>query len=123
MPVQGVSLRLSDAMRLKTGRDFSTLKTKGRRLVKGCLIANWLAAPEQGFPRLGVITSKSIGSAVVRNRARRLLREAFRQHQHDFSTPVNLVLVARASIAQKSFTQVEQDFLTAMRSANLVPQQ
>ena len=34
--------------------------------------------------RLGVVTSKKIGSAVARSRARRLLRESFRQHQHEF---------------------------------------
>jgi ribonuclease P protein component len=56
----------------------------------------------------------------VRNRARRLLREAFRLHQHDLARPVSLVLVARASIVAKLFAGVEKDFLTAMRKADLL---
>jgi ribonuclease P protein component len=67
-----------------------------------------------------VITSRKIGNAVNRARARRLLREAFRLHQHDFAQPVDLVLIARQSIAGKSSTQVEQDFLRTMGQARLI---
>ncbi len=107
-------------MRLKTGRDFSTLKNQGRRLVKGCLIANWLAEDNLTTSRLGVITSRAIGPAVTRSRARRLLREAFRLHQHDLARPTSLVLVARKSIGEKSFAQVERDLLSALRDARLL---
>ncbi len=68
-------------------------------------------------PRLGVVTSRKIGGAVVRSRARRLLRESFRQHQHEFAQPVELVLVARNSIAGKKFAEVEKDFLAALNRA------
>lgn len=73
-----------------------------------------------GTARLGVITSKKIGSAVARARARRLLRESFRLHQHEVVRPVEVVLVARLSISGKPFSVVEQDFLTALRRAKLL---
>ena len=91
-------------------------------MVNGCLIANWKRTSANAFPRLGVITSGKIGGAVVRSRARRLLRESFRLHQHELAQPVDLVLVARASIAGKSFAAVERDFLTALRKARLLKQ-
>ena len=50
-----------------------------------------------------------IGNAVARSRA--ALRESFRLHQHELSQPVELVLVARASIAGRGFAEVEKDFL------------
>jgi ribonuclease P protein component len=56
----------------------------------------------------------------VRNRARRLLRESFRLHQHGLAQPVDLVLVARPSIVGKDFAQVERDFLTTLRKAGLL---
>ena len=60
------------------------------------------------------------GNAVVRGRARRLLREAFRLHQHDLAHPLDLVLVARHSITNKKFSGVEKDFLTTLRRAGLL---
>jgi ribonuclease P protein component len=57
---------------------------------------------------------------VVRNRARRLLREAFRLHQHGLTGAVELVLVPRPSIAGKKFFDVERDFLVALRKAGLL---
>jgi ribonuclease P protein component len=111
---------LGRATRLAQSRDFARVRQKGERLVLGCLIANWNKLPEGAASRLGVVTSKKIGGAVVRNRARRLLRESFRLHQHKFSIPVEIVLVARNSIAEKKFCGVERDFLAALRRAGVM---
>ena len=95
------------------------MRQQGERLVLGCLIANWNKLPDGARPKLGVVTSRKIGGAVERSRARRLLRESFRQHQHEFAQPVELVLVARNSIAGKKFADVEKDFLAALKRAGL----
>jgi len=113
-------LSFGRAQRIKQGRDFVRTRQEGQRLVTGCLIANWRRLPASAPTRLGVITSRKIGEAVVRNRARRLLREAFRLHQHDLTPALDLVLVARPSIAGKPFAAVEKDFLTTLRKAGLL---
>jgi ribonuclease P protein component len=113
-------LRLNRASRLAQSRDFARVRQQGERLAQGCLIANWNKLPDGGAPKLGVVTSKRIGGAVERSRARRLLRETFRQHQHEFAQPVELVLVARNSIAGKKFAEVERDFLSALNRAGLI---
>jgi RNase P protein component len=41
-------------------------------------------------------------------------------HQHELAQPVELVLVARNSIAGKDFAGVEKDFLAALRRASLL---
>ena len=107
-------------MRVKQGRDFSRIRQAGHRLVVGCLIANWRKLPAGSAVRLGVVTSSKIGNAVTRNRARRLLRETFRLHQHNLSAPVDLVLIARNSIAGKGMAAVEKDLLTTLRKAGLL---
>jgi ribonuclease P protein component len=114
------ALRLRRAARLQQPRDFARVRQQGQRLALGCLIANWHALPEGATPRLGVVTSRKIGGAVVRSRARRLLRESFRQHQNELAQPVELVLVARPSIAGRAFAEVEKDFLTVLNRANLL---
>ena len=120
MAAQRPSLRLSQSMRLKQRRDFIEIKQRGQRLAAGCLIANWTTSPEGSGSRLGVITSRKLGSAVTRSRARRLLRETFRLHQHDLRQPVRMVLVARSSILGKQRADVERDFLSALRRAKLL---
>ncbi|MEI6390252.1 MAG: ribonuclease P protein component [Verrucomicrobiota bacterium] len=113
-------LRLGRAARIKQSRDFGLVRQRGERLALGCLIANWRRLPAESPSRVGVITGRKIGGAVVRNRARRLLRETFRVHQHDLAGPVDLVLVARASIVGKPFAAVEKDVLTTLRKARLL---
>jgi len=112
-------LTLPRRRRLKLGRDFTHLRTAGQRLTSGCLIMNWLSLSPGAPSRLGVVTSRKVGSAVVRNRSRRLLREAYRLHQLELNRAVDMVLVARPSLAGKTFFQVEQDFLIALRRARL----
>lgn len=114
-----VRFRLPRARRLKQRGGFARARAQGRRVVCGCLIANLLERPGASGHRLGVVTSRKIGNAVVRSRARRLLRETFRLHQHDFKQPLDMVLVARASIAGKKFAEVENDFLRAVRQARV----
>jgi ribonuclease P protein component len=113
-------LRLGRTARLAQSRDFARIRQQGKRLALGCLIANWQPLPDGAKPKLGVVTSKRIGGAVARSRARRLLRESFRQHQNEFSAPVEIVLVARNSIAGKKFADVEKDFLAALNRAKLL---
>jgi ribonuclease P protein component len=113
-------LTLGLSARLKQGRDFARVRQQGERLPFGCLIANWQRLAPGAASRVGVIASGKLGNAVVRNRARRLLREAFRLHQGDLAQPVDLVLVARSSITTKGMAEVERDFLTTLRKARLL---
>src|SRR5437879_857494 len=109
----GGRLKFSQDQRLKHAWEFERTRREGQRLVKGCLILNWRVSDDQKISRLGVVTSKKIGNAVVRSRARRLLREVFRLHQHDFRQAADLVLIARNSISGKGCSEVERDFLNA----------
>jgi ribonuclease P protein component len=118
----GSRLRLGRECRLRAGGDFVRLKSAGRRVILGCLIFNWQPADVAGFAhcRVGLVAGKSVGGAVIRNRAKRLLREAFRRHQPDLVRPVSAVLVARKSIVGRSYAEVERDFLAALRRERLL---
>src|SRR5688572_21361736 len=99
-PPAGPRFLFSQEQRLERAWEFDKVRREGQRVVKGCLILNWRVTegtPNASASRLGVVTSRKIGGAVVRSRARRLLREVFRQHQHDFARPLEIVLVARQS--------------------------
>jgi ribonuclease P protein component len=113
-------LRFGRTARIKQGRDFARLRKVGERLSYGCLVANWVRLAPPARSRLGVITASRIGPAVVRNRARRLLRESFRLRQLDLAAPVDLVLVARPSIVGKGLADVQRDLMSTLRKAGLL---
>jgi len=119
-PTSPRPLALGRGARLRQGRDFARLRREGQRALTGCLVANWQRLPTGATPRLGVVVGRTVGGAVLRSRARRLLRETFRLHQHDLAAPVELVLVARPGIAGKKRHDVERDFLDLLRRAGLL---
>lgn len=85
-------------------------------------LPNSTRRPEKasGPGRVGIITSRKVGPAVVRNHVRRLLREVYRKHQQELRPNTDIVLIARPSAAGKRFKQVESDFLQAVRRAFLI---
>src|SRR5688500_4554582 len=121
----GAPLSFGPEKRLQQSAEFARLKSEGQRLAKGSLLANWIEeAGREGQPRrLGVVTPKSVGSAVDRARARRLMREAFRLNQNRLKQPLTLVLVARQSIVGNGLAEVQRDFLNLMRTARLLAEE
>ncbi|CAM3040986.1 ribonuclease P protein component [Rariglobus hedericola] len=64
--------------------------------------------------RVGVVASKSaVGNAVQRARAKRRLREAFRQHQLRVPAGYDLLLVARSSLNRLEYREIERRFADA----------
>jgi ribonuclease P protein component len=120
MSAASPSRRLGREQRIRRGRDFMRARESGRRIVSGCLIFNWVETGPGHAPRVGIITTRKLGGAVVRSRARRLLREAFRLNKSKLGGNFDLVLVARSSIVGKSLASVEADLRGAAKRAGLL---
>ena len=80
--------------RLLTRRDFSRVLSKGRRLFTRHFIL-YVCKRDSGISRLGLTISKKVGPAVVRNRIKRCVREAFRTRDDWFDGAVDLVVIAK----------------------------
>lgn len=101
--------------RLTRGDDFARLRQQGR-VYHHRLMSLTTAPNDQPTNRYGFVTSKRLGNAVVRNRTRRLLREAVRQLHPQLQPGYDVVIVARREI-------VGQHFLTISRIVEQLAQQ
>ena len=80
--------------RLRTRRHYRKTLSRGSRVFTRRFIL--YIRPRRGpQSRLGITVSRKVGSAVVRNRIKRCVREVFRTHPKWFSEPVDLVVVAK----------------------------
>src|SRR5512137_1765398 len=86
--------------RLANNRQFKAVLDHGRR-VGDRLLTLYLAPNDCGYPRLGISVGKSSGQAVVRNRLKRLLREAFRQNQDRLPRSFDYVLMISPSLSRR----------------------
>jgi ribonuclease P protein component len=82
-------------VRLLRARDFERVFA-ARVSAADAWIVLYGGANDLGYPRLGLTVSRRIGGAAVRNRWKRLVREAFRLTQHKLPA-LDLVCVARAA--------------------------
>jgi len=117
-------LSFSKKKRLVSNRQFKAVLARKLRVSDG-LLTLYMAENDCGYARLGVSVSKSCGGAVVRNRVKRLLREAFRQNQDQIPAGFDYLLMISpdwpkkenipAGAGQPTFEQVKTSFLALVR--------
>jgi ribonuclease P protein component len=88
--------------RLSRSRDFDAVYRRGTSVSTRNLVLHWFPREEdaEGAPRLGLAVPRSVGSAVARNRMKRLLREAWREVLDEVPPGHDYVLVARPGLAE-----------------------
>ena len=115
------SFRFGRGARLSGRRDFDVVFGRGRRL-KGDNLILWHVASgdSRSRARLGLSISAKFGSAVERNRAKRLVREAFRLNRASFKNGVSIVAYPRPGCRWVSMADAAQDLLALSRKAGVL---
>jgi ribonuclease P protein component len=98
-------------VKLRRRAEFTRVYDHGARF-RGRLMTCFALANEVGSPRLGIAASQKIGNAVVRNRAKRLVRELFRNRKP--LTGIDLVVIPRREMVGATWQNIEAEYRAAL---------
>jgi ribonuclease P protein component len=106
--------------RLHIQKDFNKVFKNGLRLEsKGIKILVYKRNDGQIIRRLGLITAKRVGAAVIRNRTKRRLREIFRVNKHFLEPGLDLIFISKPGVALLDYNSLEKIILGLLKSAEL----
>lgn len=72
----------------------------------------FLLPRKPGPPRLGIAATKKLGGAVERNRAKRVVREIFRQHSNP--SDLDIVVIPRRSLLTAAYDSIRADYVSCV---------
>lgn len=105
---------LPKSERLKKKHDFKAIFQKGIR-IRGSTLSIQVLRKNENERRVAFTTKKKIGTSVCRNRAKRLLREAYRRHSNCFPDNIDIVLIAEQAIIPSDLNTVESELSRLIR--------
>ena len=100
-------MRFRPTERIRRRADFQRVYAEGAR-IHSRFATLFVLANELGVGRLGIAATKKLGGAVVRNRAKRLIREVFRRNK--IASGFDVVVVPKRELLDASLTVLEADY-------------
>ena len=119
MYVQATGRNLNKLYRLRKNDDFQRVRRQGQSWANKLLV---LSATPNGLDhsRFGFSVSRRLGKATIRNRIKRLMREAVRRQKNHVSPGWDVVWTARQPMREADFSAVEQAVEQLFRCACLL---
>ena len=104
---------------LNENKDFRRLYGRGKSRVHPALVT-YVMKNRAGFCRVGITTSKKIGNAVQRNRARRVIREGYRHLLPQIQGSYDIVFVARTRTHRIKSTDLQTVMAAQLTELGLI---
>lgn len=107
--------------RVQRDSTYQTVRATGKKAITYTHIILYLPQPESALAEVGYVTSKKLGSAVVRNRIRRRLREAVRAVMPDaLKTGGQYLIIGRKSAETAPLETIRADLAKGLRYLNRI---
>ena len=118
------------SFRLTRSEDFKRVRRDGKSYAHPLVVLIALKSEKSDQPRVrvGVAAGKMVGTAVIRNRTKRLLREVMRtlipnialRHAQDSASGLDLILVARPKLASATLEETRQAVQNLLHRAQII---
>jgi ribonuclease P protein component len=105
--------------RLSRSEDFKRVRRTGKSYAHPLVVLVAQSGEASQNTRVGVAAGKTTGTAVHRNRAKRLLREALRPHLASLASGWDLVLIARPALVTATLEDTRTALLNLLRRAKI----
>jgi ribonuclease P protein component len=96
---------------LKNSKSFGKILKEGEVVFGRYLVFRHIKSEEE-ILKIGIITSKKLGNAVIRNKIRRRIRASFislSSHQENFPKNTEIVILPKKNIAEADFLKIKED--------------
>ena len=112
-------LKFLKQIHLRKRSVFRKVYEEGRFIANRMMAVHFMPNPEHSR-RIGFSAGKRLGSAVLRNRCKRRLRECYRLHQLDVPAEMDMIIVARRSMVGAKWADIVAAYLEALRRSRLM---
>lgn len=97
--------------RIKKNKQFQLAFREGKSFANRQLVIYYVERPEQSHFRIGLSVGKKIGNAVVRNRIKRYLRQAFQELENEIPGSHDIVIIARKPASEMGFKEIKKSLI------------
>jgi ribonuclease P protein component len=111
-------MRKNSELVLRKQKDFNRIYKKGNSRGSRFTVILY-KKNELGYTRTAYVASRKVGNSVRRNRARRLIREAYRSFSSDIIKGYDIIFVARNSINDHNAQEVRRSLYEALKACGL----
>ena len=105
--------------RLTRSEDFKRVRRSGKSYAHP-LVVLIVQKSDQPRVRVGVAAGRAAGTAVYRNRAKRLLREAMRPLLPQITSGMDLILIARPGLTSATLENTRQALFNLLQRAQIL---